>query len=156
MRVQERTRISLGFPFSFIASYMYVRLKESTALRSFFSPSSLGFPPAACCGDCCVGGDSSLNMNSSMNLSVASTSGVPPPPASKTLAPCCLFRSPSSLNRFRKGGECTSSCDTEFAKHIFLVSTSPRTLRHGRMVLPFEQEGGMLLRRGRDSTLGKD
>src|SRR5260370_8429745 len=72
MRVQERTRISLGFPFSFIASYMYVRLKESTALRSFFSPSSLGFPPAACCGDCCVGGDSSLNMNSSMNLSAAS------------------------------------------------------------------------------------
>jgi hypothetical protein len=94
-------------------------------------------------------------MNSSKNLTVASTSGVAPPPVSGPPAPRCPFRSPSSLNRFQNGGECTSSCNTAFAKHILPVFTSPRARRRGSVALPVGREGVVLLRRARNSALGK-
>jgi hypothetical protein len=82
-------------------------------------------------------------MNSLKNLTVASTSGVELPPVSGTPAPRCPSRLPSSLNRFKNGGEFTRSCKTAFAKHIFLVFTSPRARRRGNVAPSVGQEAGI-------------
>ena len=121
---QERTSKCLSCLFSFIASYMYSGSDESTALcSSLSSSSSLDFPRAACCSGCCVeSGSFASDLNSSKNLTVASTSGIAPLPVPGSPSPRCTFRSPSSLNRFQNGGECSSSYDTAFAEHILRYS----------------------------------
>ena len=116
-------------------------------LGSNESSPGLDVPPVAGC-DCCwvelrtVEGDSST-VNSLKNLTVASTSGVELLPVSGTPNPRCLFRSPSSLNRYQNGGEFTRSCKTTFAKHVFLVFASPRARRRGNALLLDGQEAGM-------------
>lgn len=116
-------------------------------LCSFFaSSSSRSFPPAASCGGCCVECDASLLItNSSQNLTVASTSGIATPPVSGPPASRCLFKSLNFLNKSQNGGECTSNCNTEFAKHIPPVFTSPRARNRGSVALPDVREGVALL-----------
>ena len=97
----------------------------------------------------------SLNVNSSTSLTVASNNGVAPPLISRPTSPRNPFRSPSSLNRFQNGGECTRSCNTAFAKHRPPVFTSPRPRRRGNVALSVGREGRALLRRVSNSALGK-
>ena len=142
MRAQKRTTKDLSCLFSFIASYRYVGSNESTTSSSFSSSALDSLPLAR--GDCrCIEGDSSSTINSLKNLTEASTSGVAPPPVSKAPAMRLPFRSQSSVNRFRDGGRFTSSCKTAFAKHMFLVFTSPRARRRGTVALQIEPQAGM-------------
>ena len=86
---------------------------------------------------------------------MASTSGVAPPPVFGPPAPRWPFKSPSRLSRFHNGGECTSSCNTAFAKHILPVFTSPRARRSGGAVFSCGWGDILPLRRARDSAFGK-
>ena len=132
---------------------MYVGSNEWTTLGFFFAcPPSLGFPPAA---RRVGGGSFSLCICSSKNLTMASTSGVAPPPVFEPPAPHWPFKSPSCLSRFHNGGECTSSCNTASAKHILPVFTSPRARRSGGAVFSCGRGDILPLRRARDSAFGK-
>ncbi len=115
-------------------------------LPSFFSSSALVVPLAVGCDCCCmtcIERDSSSSIDSLKNLTVTSISGVAPPPVPGTPAPCCPFRSPSSLNRFQDGGDLTSCYKIAFTKHIFPVFTSPRARSRGSVALPVGREAGM-------------
>ena len=134
-----------------VRSTLQDRLDPS--ICSFFAPSSS--LSVACCGDCCVGGASSLNMNSSKNLTVASIGAVVQSPVSKPPSPRCPFRSPSSLDRFQNRDKCTSSSSNAFVEDILPVfkRSRARARRRGNVALLVVRERIVLLKRERNSSL---
>ena len=61
-------------------------------------------------------------------------------------APRRPFRSPNSLKRFQKEGECTSSCNTAFAKHILRADIHESTSTSARQTpaMRFRQMDGWM------------
>ena len=57
------------------------------------------------------------------------------------------------MNRFESRGECTSSCNAAFTKHMFPAFTNPRARKRGIVTLPVGRKGVVLLR---SAALRKD